>query len=213
LQRKILKIIQKKRVKRISKAENISFSSAEATNSFLLSRKKKFDTNNEEDSNITAYDEISSDFEFDWSFPSSHETNLIFSSVSGINTSQKELFSCVKPKDFYLLLATEEIFQIIADQTNLFASQKLTDIQSYRTDQWYNTNPEEIKRFFGLIIWMGIVNLPTIESYWSKEDGYNLDLPRKTMPRNRFEILLRFLHFSDNTKNDPNNRLSKLKIL
>lgn len=72
------------------------------------------------------------------------------------------------------------------------------------------TNPNEIKRFFGLIIWMGLVRLPKIELYWSKYEGYNLTLPRTIMPRNRFELLLRFVHFSNNEENDPKNRLSKV---
>jgi hypothetical protein len=101
------------------------------------------------------------------------------------------------------------MLQILADQTNLFALQKLTNIQSYRTDQWYNTDLEEIKRFWSYNTY-GNCKLTNDLFVLCKEEGFNLNLPRKIMPTNRFKILLRFLHFSDNTKNDHNSRLTKI---
>ena len=85
--------------------------------------------------------------------------------------------------------------------------QTKSEQRSYRLDQWYETNANEIKRFFGLIIWIGLVRLPKIELYWINDERYNLRFPRSVMSRNRFELLLRFVHFSNNEEND---RLCKI---
>lgn len=82
--------------------------------------------------------------------------------------------------------------------------------RSYRLEQWVETNSNEIKRLFGLIIWMGIVRLPKLYLYWSRDEGYNPTFPRSVFSRNRFELLLRFVHFSNNEESDPNNRLSNI---
>jgi hypothetical protein len=55
--------------------------------------------------------------------------------------------------------------------------------------------------------------LPTIKSFWSKDEGFNLDLPQKIMPRNRFEILLRFYILVIIIKINPIIGRQRLKIL
>lgn len=75
------------------------------------------------------------------------------------------------------------------------------------------TNKNEIKRLFGLILWMGLVKLPSVHLYWSKDPLYAQTFPRKIMSRDRFEILSRMLHFADNTVIDATDRLSKVQII
>ncbi|XP_047370497.1 piggyBac transposable element-derived protein 4-like [Vespa velutina] len=38
----------------------------------------------------------------------------------------------------------------------------------------------EIKRFFGLILWMGLVKLTAIHQYWSNDPAYMQTFPKKT---------------------------------
>lgn len=57
---------------------------------------------------------------------------------------------------------------------------------------------------------MGLVRLPKIHLYWSRNEEYHQTFPSTVIPRNRFELLLRFIHFSNNEQNDPSNRLSKI---
>lgn len=58
---------------------------------------------------------------------------------------------------------------------------------------------------------MGLLKLPSIKDYWRVHKLYNIPLARTVMPRNRFELILKFIHFSDNTLADPNDRLYKLR--
>ncbi|XP_050453533.1 piggyBac transposable element-derived protein 4-like [Cataglyphis hispanica] len=178
--------------------------------STIRRRRIESDSETETEDSDNNEDDVPEEFDVNWRIPLGNKTNITFSDSSGTNTNQSEIFACTEPHDFYFLFVTEEIFEIIAKQTNIYATQRKSELQSYRLDQWYETNANEIKRFFGLIIWMGLVRLPKIELYWSTYEGYKQALPRTIMSRNRFELLLRFVHFSNNEENDPNNRLSKV---
>jgi hypothetical protein len=150
---------------------------------------------------------FSEDSEENWNFTVTENPAITFAYLSGINTSASEVFACSSPYDFFSLFVNDQIFETISSQTNIFAEQNRLQFNSWRLDQWHETTPNEIRRFFGLIIWMGLVRLPRIEMYWRKAEGYNLSLPRKIMSRNRFELLLRFLHFTDNEKNEKKRQI------
>jgi len=50
---------------------------------------------------------------------------------------------------------------------------------------------------------MGIVNKPRLNMYWSNDLIYKTSMFGETMARDRFLLILRFLHFADNTMLDP----------
>lgn len=52
---------------------------------------------------------------------------------------------------------------------------------------------------------MGLVKLPAINYYWSTDDIMGQTFPRTAMNKNRFEILLQYLHFADNESSNPND--------
>nr|XP_033335211.1 uncharacterized protein LOC117225640 [Megalopta genalis] len=83
-----------------------------------------------------------------------------FTSVYGVDTRNIELQNCVNIEDFYALLVTEEMLEEISEQTNIYATQKQSMMTSKRIERWIPTNKEEIKRLFGLIIWMGLIKYP-----------------------------------------------------
>lgn len=62
---------------------------------------------------------------------------------------------------------------------------------------------------FGILIWTGLVALPSYELYWITSNIFNTNFGL-IMSRNRFEILMQMLHFSNNTTADKTNRLYKL---
>lgn len=67
-----------------------------------------------------------------------------------------------------------------------------------------------MRQFIGLVGYMGIVKVPELNNYWSTSKLFSFQLPKNTMPRNRFEMLLRFWHFADNDQAVPGNRTHKL---
>lgn len=69
------------------------------------------------------------------------------------------------------------------------------------------------KRFLGVITWMGIVKLPKVVDYWSNDDVELLgqSFANITMSHNRFELLLRLFHFSNNEELRKEDRLDKIQ--
>lgn len=117
------------------------------------------------------------------------------------------------PFQVFQLFADDELFAEIAEQTNLYAEQCLSSGEpsvKSRLKSWLPTNTVEIKRFFGLIIWMGLMPLASISRYWSTCKLYRNEVA-KTMPRNRFQILLTMLHFCNNETADTTNKLYKIQ--
>lgn len=58
---------------------------------------------------------------------------------------------------------------------------------------------------------MGIVKYPKIPDYWRKNRLYNNTFVPSVMSRNRFQLLLRVLHFANNDGADKDNRLYKVE--
>lgn len=130
---------------------------------------------------------------------------------------QSEIPRDITPRDTFQLFVTDEVIEHIVDETNRFAAQsilsnKLTKKTSkkHRLSQWTNTTIDEMKKFFGLLLWMGLVKHGSIEEYWSTSPLLRNDVASKVMPRNRFQLLLTCLHFSDNNALDANDRLGKI---
>ena len=123
----------------------------------------------------------------------------------------------VHPIDCYRHFITDEIIDLMVRETNRYAEQYLEahDISrrsKYR--QWKPTTYEEILKFFGIVIEMGLVQMPQLNHYWNSSRLYGLEIVRSAMPRERFELLLKFLHFSNNNNKDSNqDRMFKLKPL
>lgn len=99
-------------------------------------------------------------------------------------------------------------------ETNRYAQQKLneskvTDVCS-RMHKWISINFDEIKKFLGLILWMGFVKINPIANYWSKSPLYNFQLASVIISRNKFELLLSNFHFINNMSITCNDRLRKI---
>lgn len=68
-----------------------------------------------------------------------------------------------------------------------------------------------MRKFFGILLWMGCCSFSNMQMYWSKNCLFQ-NYVQKIMSRNRFQLLLKMLHFSDNTK-ESEDRLQKISPL
>lgn len=64
----------------------------------------------------------------------------------------------------------------------------------------FSTTPQEIRKFFGILIYMSGYKYPNIRAYWGE---YAFPPIQHTMPRNRFDKIRRYLHFNDNDTVPP----------
>lgn len=146
--------------------------------------------------------------------------NFNFTGLTGITQDAIDsLDSSENSLDFFLLFMDDEVLDLIVMETNRYAEQCIIDCitnenvsDSMRLMKWVDTDKEEIKKFVGLIIWMGLDKKPAMKDYWSQSILYN-SLANKTMPRNRFELLLNMIHFSDNLNIDGTDKLYKISPL
>ena len=66
-------------------------------------------------------------------------------------------------------------------------------------------------KFLAIVIEMGFVQMPKVHYYWSKSQFYGSKIIQNTMSRDKFELLLKFLYFSNNDEqNASQDRLAKL---
>lgn len=118
------------------------------------------------------------------------------------------------PGESYSLLVPDNIFENIAVQTNTFAEQtKLNTKPRSRSHAWNPITKDDIKQFFGLVLYMGLVKLPKLSLYWSKDNIFGQSFPRTVMSRNKFELILQKLHFSNNETADSSDRINKIRAL
>ncbi|KAF2882178.1 hypothetical protein ILUMI_24004 [Ignelater luminosus] len=87
------------------------------------------------------------------------------------------------PYDFYKMLITDEIFQLFVNETNLYAHQEKTknSTPNSRIKQRRDTGQVEMDKFIGCLMWMGLMQLPSISSYWCRNNqmkSYNSSLRR-----------------------------------
>jgi hypothetical protein len=107
----------------------------------------------------------------------------------------------VNPIDCYRHFITDEIIDLMVRETNRYAEQYLQAHQVSRRSkyrEWKPATDEEMLKFFGIIIEMGLVQMPRLNHYWSSSQLYGLEIVRTAMSRERFELLLKFWHFSIN---------------
>lgn len=125
---------------------------------------------------------------------------------------------------------TEFVFNHLVDPYNAFQQifpHELIDHLVYQTNLYItlkfgvNNKPvslDEIKKFLGINILMGIKKLPSYRDYWSSIEEIRDPYISKVMPVNRFGYLLSNLHINDNSKqksrSDPGyDKLFKVRPL
>ena len=105
----------------------------------------------------------------------------------------------------------------------LFGPQTIEDIVSYTNDeaqrqghQSFNLTCNEFRSFLGLLLIRGVLkgkNEP-IHMFWNK--SYGRPIFHETMPRNRFQLILRFVRFDDKTTRNArreNDKYAPLRAL
>jgi len=110
----------------------------------------------------------------------------------------------MSPLELFSLLVNDSMLEEVVKQTNIF--QHFLDSENVppksRANLWCNKTHDihELKEFLCIIIIMGLVHYPCIEDYWSTTWPFKSDAISSIMKRDRFCLLLRFLHLNDNSR-------------
>jgi len=112
------------------------------------------------------------------------------------------------------LFLTDDILNCMVLETNRNAEQYLKSIRLSRSSRYHSWQPivlEDMTKFIGLLLWMGVVKYPNNADYWSKAERYEKSVAPKIMSRNKFELILRFWHFADNETSNKSDCLYKIR--
>lgn len=113
-----------------------------------------------------------------------------------------EIFSHIFIEDFLNCLVTE---------TNRFAAESIANAvlgPHARANKWTDVTNGDMQAFLALILIMGLVKMPSYEDYWTTDNILEMPGLRSTMTRNRFELILSYLHLNNNANNLPSDNPS-----
>lgn len=117
-----------------------------------------------------------------------------------------------KPFDYYKLFVTNELIEKMVVETNKHAEEYISSHAikpKSRLNNWHPVTFDEMEKFMGVLMVMGINKLPNLHLYWSKKKCYRNEYIVNLMTRDRFLLLLKFWHFSDNF--DNGDKLYKIR--
>lgn len=121
------------------------------------------------------------------------------------------------PLEYFHLFFDDNIISHIVDETNRYARNFIETTHmtpSSRTLRWQETDSEEMKKFFALLILQGLVQKPVERWFWSKRPILLTPFFGQVMSSQRYSLLMKFLHFENSETFDanvhPNPKLRKI---
>ncbi|KAL4122494.1 hypothetical protein QTP88_014816 [Uroleucon formosanum] len=100
--------------------------------------------------------------------------------------------------DYFKFFFIDEIIDLMVIETNRNAQRFLNTEKITRGSRfsfWQPINQNDMEKYMGLLMWMGLIKITSIADYWSRAERYINGVAPKTMSRNKFELILRFWHF------------------
>ncbi|XP_046395730.1 piggyBac transposable element-derived protein 4-like [Ischnura elegans] len=199
--------------------EEISDGSATDSDFDVSSEDEETDESSEDDSGANGDCQASSDSgkrisPAGWQTERPVITPIAFTGNSGLKIRPHVL----DPIGFFMLLANDEFFNHIISETNIYA-QKLQNksvADKSKMKPWKDLTRGEFEIFLGLLFHMGLIRINKIQYYWRKDGLYEFPTFSKAMPRDRFMIILRCLHFGRNAPDGhpkPSDPLYKIRPL
>ena len=122
---------------------------------------------------------------------------------SGMNVQLMNVTGSDSPLQFFRYFFTDEIIQLIADETALYSVQQCPHNPLMMTKC-------DVERFLGIVMNMSLVRLASSRDYWSSR--FRVNQIADVMSFNNFGRIKRFLHFGDDTESSG-DRLKKLRTL
>ena len=106
------------------------------------------------------------------------------------------------PLEYFRRYFDSELIKQIVNETNLYSVQQTT--------KSVNTNVSEMEQFIGVLIYMGIVVMPSYVDYWAQSS--RCEKITNIFSLKRFQKLRRYLHFTNNENAvNSNDRLFKIR--
>ena len=109
------------------------------------------------------------------------------------------LFKKPESVSVFRTVFTEEILNLITDQTNIYGKGKKQSSSQRKNCKWEDVSKKEIESFLRLVLLMGINDLSNRKLYWSKNMLFHQTLISSIMSRDCFLEILYHLHLANNS--------------
>ncbi|XP_033736559.1 piggyBac transposable element-derived protein 4-like [Pecten maximus] len=110
-----------------------------------------------------------------------------------------------EPIDFLALFLDQVLIDLLLEETGRYAQQQIDTNPEQNKQPWKDVSAAEMKAFLGLCMAMGVTRKPSVKLYWSTDSYSETPLFARTMTRDRFSQILRYLHFADNDLEQERN--------
>ena len=98
-------------------------------------------------------------------------------------------------REVFLEIFNHEVVDYIVQETNRYAHIVMGDA---RYEKWETVKREDIYAYFGIMVMMGLVDLPCLHDYWKRDPLFFCPAIAERMARDRFLDIHKYLHFVDN---------------
>lgn len=95
------------------------------------------------------------------------------------------------PSDAFGLYFDAEVWQMIADETNVHAEQEVL------VKNWQPLSVKELQAYVGMLVMMSIHHLPRVSLYWSSDRFFNVGEISGVMVFKRYQQITACLHLND----------------
>ena len=114
--------------------------------------------------------------------------------------NKKEQWS---PADVFEIFFVNDVIELIIRFSKIYAAGK-----GFHN---FQVSMEEMRAFLALLLLSGYASLPRRRMYWEKQIDVNKEVFTRTLPRHRFEEILRFFHLADNNNLHKDDKFAKIR--
>lgn len=101
----------------------------------------------------------------------------------------------------------------IVFETNRYAEQQPVSTKHSRLAKWNNTTIDEMYIFLAVNMLMARNKKLQIQDYWSTNERLHQNIFSQLLSRHRYLLLLRLIHFCDNSQQVHGERLYKIQMV
>jgi len=131
------------------------------------------------DSKESSYEEEETKQNFEWRKYTRQNKLLYFLPAFTQKVSlSKSLNKLQEPQEFFRLFFDDDVFENLCEYYDKYSESK----QSHKAKthkKWAKPDLTEMKCYFGMFLYMGIVKKPTIEHYWSTSEIFGFKISSK----------------------------------
>ena len=98
-------------------------------------------------------------------------------------------------REVFMEIFNHEIVDYIVKETNRYARSVMGEV---RYEKWETVKREDLYAYFGIMVMMGLVDLPCLQDYWKRDPLIYCPSIAERMARDRFLDIQKYLHFVDN---------------